>query len=131
MRPATEARAEAPVRGDGGDGKDGGAQVTVLPDGVRIQARDAETVLGAALRSGFRYRWGCKRGGCGVCKVRLILGEVYYERPVAASVLTDVERAAGICLSCRAVPVTDLVIQLQEGDRLQGASLRGGNSAGP
>lgn len=104
--------------------------MTVLPNAVRIHARDGETVLGAALRSGFRYRWGCKRGGCGVCKVRLILGEVRYERPVAASVLTDAERAAGVCLSCRAVPVTDLIISLQEGDRLQGGSLSGGNSAG-
>jgi CDP-4-dehydro-6-deoxyglucose reductase len=56
-----------------------------------------------------------------VCKVRLIVGEVYYERPIAASVLTGTERAAGVCLSCRAVPITDIVIQLQEGDRLQGA----------
>ena len=128
MMPATQAQAEAPVREGGGGG---GAQVTVLPNAVRIQTRDGETVLGAALRSGFRYRWGCKRGGCGVCKVRLILGEVYYERPIADSVLTDTERAAGICLSCRAVPITDIIIQLQEGDRLQGASLRGGNSAGP
>ena len=93
MRSATEARAEAPGR-EGGGGGGGGAQVTVLPDAVRLQARDGETVLGAALRSGFRYRWGCKRGGCGVCKVRLIVGEVYYERPIAASVLTDSERDA-------------------------------------
>ena len=107
------------------------AQVTVLPGAARIQAEDGETVLRAALRSGFRYRWGCKRGGCGVCKVRLVVGEVRYERPIAANVLTETERAAGICLSCRAVPVTDLIIELQEGDRLQGASLRGGNSAGP
>jgi CDP-4-dehydro-6-deoxyglucose reductase len=66
-----------------------------------------------------------------VCKVRLIVGEVYYERPIAASVLTDTERAAGVCLSCRAVPITDIIIQLQEGDRLRGGALRGGNSAGP
>jgi ferredoxin len=129
MRLEAEARAQAPGREDG-DGEGGGAQVTVLPDAVRLQARDGETVLRAALRSGFRYRWGCKRGGCGVCKVRLIVGEVYYERPIAASVLTGTERAAGVCLSCRAVPITDIVIQLQEGDRLQGGGLRGGNSAG-
>ena len=73
-------------------------EVTVLPGAVRIQARDGETVLGAAMRSGFHYRFGCKRGGCGVCKVRLILGEVRYERPVAASVLPDDERTAGVCL---------------------------------
>ena len=106
------------------------AEVTVLPGAVRIQARDGETVLGAAMRCGFRYRFGCRRGGCGVCKVRLILGEVRYERPIASSVLTDDERALGVCLSCRAVPVTNIIIELQEGDRLRGGSL-GFNSARP
>jgi hypothetical protein len=70
------------------------------------------------VRSGFLYRFGCKRGGCGVCKVHLVAGEVRYERPVASTVLSDAERAAGVCLSCRAVPLTDIVIELQEGDRL-------------
>ena len=48
-----------------------------------------------------------------------MLGEVRYERPIAASVLTDDERVEGICLSCRAVPITNIVIELQEGDRLR------------
>jgi ferredoxin len=104
------------------------AEVTVLPGAARFQVRDGETVLRAALRSGFRYRFGCKRGGCGVCKVRLILGEVRYERPIASSVLPDDERTAGVCLSCRAVPITNIIIELQEGDRLSGGSL-GLNSA--
>ena len=62
---------------------------------------------------------GCRRGGCGICKVRLVLGEVRYERPISTSVLTDDERVEGICLSCRAVPITNIVIELQEGDRLR------------
>ena len=70
-------------------------------------------------RAGLRYRVGCKRGGCGICKVQLKLGEVRYERPIADSVLSDDERVEGICLSCRAVPITNIVIELQEGDRLQ------------
>jgi hypothetical protein len=70
-------------------------------------------------RAGLRYRVGCKRGGCGICKVQLKLGEVRYERPIADSVLSDDERVEGICLSCRAVPITDIVIELQEGDRLR------------
>ena len=48
-----------------------------------------------------------------------MLGEVRYERPIAESVLSDDERVEGICLSCRAVPITNIVIELQEGDRLR------------
>ena len=39
--------------------------------------------------------------------------------PSLHSVLTDDERVEGICLSCRAVPITNIVIELQEGDRLR------------
>jgi CDP-4-dehydro-6-deoxyglucose reductase len=95
------------------------SEVTILPDGVRVVAQEDETLLRALARAGLRYRVGCKRGGCGICKVQLRLGEVRYERPIADSVLSDDERVEGICLSCRAVPLTDIVIELQEGDRLR------------
>ena len=94
-------------------------EVTILPDGIRARADPDDTLLRALGRAGLRYRVGCRRGGCGICKVRLVLGEVRYERPIAASVLTDDERVEGICLSCRAVPITNIVIELQEGDRLR------------
>jgi ferredoxin len=94
-------------------------EVTILPDDVHVVARQDETLLRALARAGLRYRVGCKRGGCGICKVQLKLGEVRYERPIADSVLSDDERVEGICLSCRAVPITNIVIELQEGDRLR------------
>lgn len=93
--------------------------VTILPDGVQVTVGDDETLLRALSRAGLRYRVGCRRGGCGICKVQLKLGEVRYERPVADTVLTDDERVEGICVSCRAVPLTNIVIELQEGDRLR------------
>jgi hypothetical protein len=34
-------------------------------------------------------------------------------------VLSDEERIKGICLSCRAVPITNVVIELHEGDKLR------------
>jgi ferredoxin len=101
------------------EGRDHMPEVTILPDGLQVTAAEAETVLGALSRAGLRYRVGCKRGGCGICKVQLVLGEVRYERTVAESVLSDDERVEGICLSCRAVPITNIAIELQEGDRLR------------
>jgi len=94
-------------------------EVTVLPDGVRVSAVEGETLLAALARAGLRYRIGCRRGGCGICKLQLVLGEVRYERTVAETVLSDDEKVAGICLSCRAVPITNVIIELQEGDRLR------------
>lgn len=73
-----------------------------------------ETILGGLFRCGFASRVGCRRGGCGVCKVDIVEGEVDYERPVAASVLDEQERADGVCLPCRAVPRGDVTIALRE-----------------
>ena len=94
-------------------------EITILPDGMRVTASGDETLLRALGRAGLRYRVGCKRGGCGICKLHLLEGEVRYERPIADSVLSDDERVEGICLSCRAVPLTNVVVELQEGDRLR------------
>jgi ferredoxin len=113
-RPATPTTTRRPE-----EGRDHMPEVTILPDGLQVNAAEAETVLKALSRAGLRYRVGCKRGGCGICKVQLVLGEVRYERPVAESVLSDDERVEGICLSCRAVPITNIAIELQEGDRLR------------
>ena len=112
----------APASGSIREGRGDGQlmpQVTILPEGVHVTAAGDETLLRALGRAGLRYRVGCKRGGCGICKVQLLRGEVRYERPIAVSVLTDDERVEGICLSCRAVPLTNIVIELQEGDRLR------------
>lgn len=88
--------------------------LTVVPDGVRMEVADDETILEALYRHGYAYRIGCRRGGCAICKVDLLEGEVHYNRPVAEKVLTQEERSHGICLSCRAVPATDIVISLRE-----------------
>lgn len=92
--------------------------IEVQPDGVRVTSLAGETVLAALTRSGYGYRVGCRRGGCGICKVDLRSGRVGYPVAVAESVLPADEAAAGTCLSCRAVPHDDIVITLRD-DRLR------------
>ena len=89
-------------------------KLTVVPNDVTVDVAADETILEALYRQGYAYRIGCRRGGCAICKVDLLQGEVEYNRPIADKVLTDEERDEGICLSCRAVPTTDIVISLRE-----------------
>lgn len=93
--------------------------VSVHGTGVTVQSRPGESILAALHRQGFAYRVGCKRGGCGVCKLDLLSGDVEYPVAVAETVLTPAERTGGTCLSCRAVPVADTVVSLRDGDRLR------------
>lgn len=94
-------------------------EITILPTNTVIPVNPGETILGAMVRSGFLMRVGCKRGGCGICKVVVVSGETRDEKKIAANVLTDADRAVGVTLSCRAVPLTNLVVELQEGDKLR------------
>ena len=89
-------------------------RLRVESDDVAIDLVEGETILEGLYRNGYAYRVGCRRGGCAICKIDLVDGEVFYNRPVAENVLTEDERASGTCLSCRAVPVGDVTIALRE-----------------
>jgi CDP-4-dehydro-6-deoxyglucose reductase len=89
-------------------------RLSVESDDVAIDLLEGETILEGLYRNGYAYRIGCRRGGCAICKVDLVKGEVDYNRPVAENVLTEEERSSGTCLSCRAVPIGDIAIALRE-----------------
>lgn len=97
--------------------------VTVQGYDAEVVALPGEAILSALCRRGYSYKFGCRRGGCGVCKVQLISGEVTYPKVVAESVLPQHDRAQGVCLTCRAVPVTDVVIRLGDDDQLSRAGI--------
>ncbi len=88
-------------------------KVTLVPGGRSFEVRDHETVLAAALRQGVHLPDGCRNGSCGVCRAHLASGRVRYPHGPPLG-LTAFERNAGDVLLCRAVPVTDLVLDAQE-----------------
>jgi CDP-4-dehydro-6-deoxyglucose reductase len=88
--------------------------LTIHPTGEVIHLEPGETVLGGLYKAGYAYTIGCRRGGCAICKVDVLEGEFSYERPVADSVISEQERTDGTCLSCRAVPDSDLTIEMRD-----------------
>lgn len=52
---------------------------------------------------------GCRNGGCGVCKVRVIEGD-YTRRVMSRQHVSATEEASGYALSCRISPTSDLRI---------------------
>ncbi len=89
------------------------ARIRVQGTEVDISTYPGETVLDALKRTGHAIRVGCRRGGCAICKVEVVEGTFDYTRPIADKVLTDEEKARGTCLTCRAVPTSDLVVSLE------------------
>jgi ferredoxin len=94
--------------------------ITLLPMGQVLPCGTGETVLGAILRSGALVFFGCMGGGCGVCKMRLISGQLEYGR-YSVAVLSEEDKGKGFFLSCQARPLSDLTIQLAEANRYRRA----------
>jgi CDP-4-dehydro-6-deoxyglucose reductase len=82
---------------------------------LQIDTRPHEPILDGLRRHGYSHRHGCRRGGCGQCKVDVVAGSVEYEASIDETVLTPRERACGTALSCRAIPQADhTVIRLRD-----------------
>ena len=73
-----------------------------------------ETLLSGLYKARYSYTVGCERGGCGICKVDVLDGDFSYNRPIAETVISAEERTDGTCLSCRAVPDSDVTIQMRD-----------------
>jgi propane monooxygenase reductase subunit len=86
-------------------------RVTLDPVGIEIECGEDETVLAAAFRQGYNLVHGCREGQCAACKSFLLEGEVYLER-YSSFALSESEEAQGYTLLCRAMPETDLAVEL-------------------
>jgi len=80
--------------------------VSFSPLGDAVVCRPDETVLAAMLRSGASVVFGCRGGGCGTCKMRLISSQVEHGR-CSAAVLSHEEKQTGGFLSCQARPLSN------------------------
>ncbi len=71
----------------------------------------AQSLLDAALTASWKLPHGCRGGNCGLCKTRLLQGEVRYPngRP---SGLSDAEIDAGYILLCQARAASDVELEL-------------------
>ncbi len=53
---------------------------------------------------------GCRGGGCGLCKVRVLEGR-YSTGRMSRRQITEQEQADGYALACRVLPESDLVLE--------------------
>ena len=75
------------------------AQVTVRPERPPVRVEGHDTLLQAGLRAGLKLNYGCGNGTCGMCKVRVIAGEVARVMP-SDYPLSEAEKAQGYTLMC-------------------------------
>lgn len=85
-------------------------QVLIEPIGETIEVEEGQTILDAALRAGVYLPHACGHGLCGTCKIDILDGDVDHG-DASPFALMDMERDEGKCLSCCAVPTSDLEVE--------------------
>ncbi|MAM13368.1 MAG: ferredoxin [Rhizobiaceae bacterium] len=80
-----------------------------------FSCRDGEPVLLSIERATSSHehppvRIGCRRGGCGACRVRVISGS-YETLKMSRYHVSEQEQEEGYALSCRLIARSDLVIE--------------------
>ena len=75
------------------------AQVTVRPSGHEFLVEGRANLLQSGLHSGLKLNYGCSDGSCGMCKVRVISGEVVRTQNFNY-LLSEAEKAQGYTLMC-------------------------------
>lgn len=86
------------------------AHVTVQPGGQDFFIDGPDSILEGALRAGVPLNYGCSGGNCGLCKARLVSGQIKKTR-LHDYVITEADKLENMFLMCSNTAVTDLLIE--------------------
>ena len=73
-------------------------------------AEDQVLLVGMERHNAAAISVGCRGGGCGVCRIRILAGE-YETKRMSKAHISDAEQQRGYALACRVFPRTDLEIE--------------------
>ncbi|MBI5611443.1 MAG: 2Fe-2S iron-sulfur cluster binding domain-containing protein [Gammaproteobacteria bacterium] len=99
------------------------AHVQILPSQHEFFVEGSDSLLEAALRAGLALDYGCSNGNCGLCKARLVSGQVKKIRP-HDYVLSEADKNAGCILMCSNTAVNDLIVEAREAGGAQDIPLQ-------
>lgn len=80
------------------------------PGDTVLEAMERLAGPGRAMIGRKRIPVGCRRGGCGVCRVQVLSG-AYHTGPTSRAHVAADEAAAGYALACRLYPDGDLELR--------------------
>lgn len=86
------------------------AHVRVLPSGHDFLVDGQDSILEAALRAGVPLSYGCSGGNCGLCKARVVSGQIRKIRH-HDYVIPEAQKGQGYVLLCSSTAVTDVEIE--------------------
>ena len=86
--------------------------ISIADTGESFLCDDEKNILKAMEKAGCKgIAVGCRGGGCGVCRIKVIHGSYLCKRMSREHISTD-DEAQGIVLACRTIPLSDLELQV-------------------
>ncbi|HEC17949.1 MAG TPA: 2Fe-2S iron-sulfur cluster binding domain-containing protein [Gammaproteobacteria bacterium] len=89
------------------------AHVKIQPSNHEFWLEGNDSLLDAGVRAGLALNYGCTSGSCGLCKARVISGEVKKIRH-HDYVLSEAEKNMNYILMCSCTAVSDVVLEALE-----------------
>ena len=88
-------------------------KVTLRPSGHAYEVAAGTTVLDAGLAAGLNMPYSCRAGNCRTCRGKVIDGRVDHAGSHGAY-LTQEQKQMGHALLCKAKPLSDLEVEVEE-----------------
>lgn len=86
--------------------------IQIPETGASFPCKPQESLLFGMVRLGRKgIPVGCRAGGCGVCKVRILSG-TYTNGKMSRAHVSEEEEQNGFVLACRCQPSSDLAIEV-------------------
>jgi ferredoxin len=87
--------------------------VLVVDTGEEYLCGSGETLLEGMARIGRKcIPVGCVNGGCGVCKVAIVKGDIHKCGPMSRAHVSEQEELQGVLLACRAAPRSAIALEV-------------------
>lgn len=88
-----------------------GHTITIEDTGIQFVCGEDEFILRAMIHRGAGpIAHGCCGGGCGVCRMRVVSGEVAHVKRMSREHVTQADEDAGIVLICCIQPRADVTL---------------------
>ena len=87
-------------------------RVTILSSNVSFDIEPSQTILEASLLAGINIPFGCRNGGCGSCKAKIISGKVFCEE-YQQNAMTDEEKSNGYTLCCKSYVSSNIELDIK------------------
>lgn len=82
--------------------------IEVVNKDIKVKCREDQNALNAIERqSNGKFMVGCRFGGCGFCRVKVLEG-TFTQLPMSASYVSEKDRKDNIVLACRIHPTSPL-----------------------